>query len=410
MNIVSSMGIAVRTLRANKLRSSLTMLGIVIGVGAVITMAAVGAGAHARVMEQFESLGANTLLIRPGSVNEGGARLGAGTRPTITEEDALAIQGEVPSVEGAAPYITGRAHVVSANLNWWTAIRGVTSEYFPTRDWDVVAGRTISPGEVEGAWKVAVIGQTVARNLFADQEPVGLMIRIRNVPFTVIGVLDGKGQTTWGEDQDDQVLIPLSTAKRRLLGLNPARGRAVGAILVKVRATELMKAAEQEIRELLRQRHGLHPEQEDDFDLSNLPDEFQAQEASSRVLTMLLATIACVSLVAGGIGIMNIMLVSVSERTREIGLRVAVGARSKDILVQFLLEATTLSLIGGVVGIGLGLAGSYGIAYFADWRVLVQPEAVLVAVGFAGAVGIFSGLYPARKAAGLDPITALRHE
>jgi putative ABC transport system permease protein len=410
MNVLRSVRIAIRALRVNKLRSSLTMLGIVIGVGAVITMAAVGAGAHARVLEQFESLGSNTILVRPGSVNEGGVRLGAGTRPTITEEDALAIQHEMPLVESAAPYITGQAHVVSANLNWRTFVRGVTPEYFPTRAWDVVAGRTISLGELQGARKVAVIGQTVAVNLFPDEDPVGLMIRIRNVPFTVIGVLDRKGQTTWGTDQDDQILIPLSTAKRRLLGLNPARGRAVGAILVKVRTDALMEAAEQEIRELLRQRHRLQPHQADDFDLTNLTHEFEAQEESSRVLTTLLATIASVSLVVGGIGIMNIMLVSVTERTREIGLRMAVGARRRDILAQFLVEAVTLSLIGGVIGIALGLAGSYGMAYLAEWRMLVKPHAVLLAFGFAGAVGILSGLYPARKAAGLDPASALRHE
>jgi len=410
MNVLTSARIAVRALRVNKLRSSLTMLGIVIGVAAVITMAAVGAGAHARVMEQFQSLGSNMLLLRALPAREGGARLGAGTLATLTEEDALAIQREVPLVEGVAPYIAGTAHVVSANLNWSTAIRGVTAEYFPTRDWDVVAGRTISEGEVDGASKVAVIGQTVARNLFGDEDPVGLWIRIRKVPFTVIGVLDRKGQTTWGWDQDDQILIPLSTAKRKLLGLNPARGRAVGAISIKVRAAGLMKEAEQEIREVLRQRHGLQPHQEDGFVLTNLAEEFQAQEASSRVLTMLLATIASVSLVVGAIGIMNIMLVSVTERTQEIGLRMAVGARGKDILAQFLVEAVTLSLIGGTIGIGLGLASSYGLAYFAEWRMLVEAKAVLVAFGSAGAVGIVSGLYPARKAAGLDPIAALRHE
>lgn len=410
MNVLVSVRTAVRALRVNKLRSSLTMLGIVIGVGAVITMAAVGAGAQARVMEQFQSFGSNAIVVWSGSVTAGGARLGAGTQPTITEDDALAIARDVPLVEGAAPYIRGNAHVVSANLNWWTVILGVTSEYFPTRDWDVVAGRTISPGEVEGASKVAVIGQTVARNLFGDEDPVGRGIRIRKVPFTVIGVLDRKGQTSWGQDQDDQVLIPLSTAKRKVLGSNPANARAVGSIFVKVRAAGLMKAAEQEIREVLRQQHRLQPYQGDDFILKNLPEEFQAEEASSRALTMLLATIASVSLVVGGIGIMNIMLVSVTERTREIGLRMAVGARGKDILAQFLVEAVTLSLIGGIVGIGLGLASSYGIAYFAEWRMLVEPEAVLVAFGFAGAVGIFCGLYPARKAAGLDPINALRHE
>jgi len=257
---------------------------------------------------------------------------------------------------------------------------------------------------------VALVGQTVVRNLFGEDDPLGQVIRIKKVPFTIIGVMDRKGQTTWGQDQDDQILIPLSTARSKVLGGNQAKGRAVGTITIKVREAALMKEAENEVRELIRQRHRLQRHQEDDFNLRNLAEVLESQEASSRVLTMLLAAIASVSLVVGGIGIMNIMLVSVTERTREIGLRMAVGARARDILAQFLVEAVTLSLIGGAIGVGAGLLGSYAIAYFAEWRTLLQFDAILIAFGFSAAVGIFFGFYPARKAAGLNPIDALRYE
>jgi putative ABC transport system permease protein len=299
---------------------------------------------------------------------------------------------------------------VYSNLNWSTIILGVTPEYLPARDWEVVAGRSLTREEVDGAFKVAMVGQTVAQNLFGEEDPLGQVIRIKKVPFTIIGVMDRKGQTTWGQDQDDQILIPLTTAKTKVVGGNQAKGRAVGTISIKVRDAGLMKEAEHEIRELLRQRHRLQPHQEDDFNLRNLAEVLQSQEAASRVLTVLLAAIASVSLLVGGIGIMNIMLVSVTERTREIGLRMAVGARGKDILTQFLVEAVTLSLIGGVMGVGAGLLGSYAIAYFAEWRTLLQFDAILLAFGFSAAVGIFFGFYPARKAAGLNPIDALRYE
>jgi len=410
VNLWGSIRIAVRALRVNKLRSALTMLGIIIGVGAVITMVAVGAGAQARVAEQIQSLGSNMIVVLSGSVTQGGVRLGSGSQLTITEEDAWAIQREIPLVEAAAPVMRGSAQVVYGNLNWATSIQGVTPEYFTARDWAVVDGKTISQEDVDGATKVALLGQTVTFNLFGDTDPVGQVIRIKNVPFNVIGILDRKGQTTQGQDQDDTVVIPLSTAKKKVLGVSQANARSVGSISVKIREAAMMSAAEQEIRGLLRQRHRLQVYQDDDFWIRNLAEVLESQEASSRVLTMLLAAIASVSLLVGGIGIMNIMLVSVTERTREIGLRMAVGARGRDILTQFLVEAVTLSLIGGLIGIAFGFVGTYAIAHFAEWNTLIDPRAILVAFGFAAAVGVFFGFYPARKAAGLDPIEALRYE
>jgi putative ABC transport system permease protein len=406
----ASARIAVRALRVNKLRSALTMLGIIIGVGAVIAMVAVGAGAQARVAEQIQSLGSNLIIILSGSTTSGGIRLGHGSQLTITEEDAWAIQREIPSIQAAAPSMRGTGQLVYGNLNWSTAVHGITPEYFEVRDWRLVAGKPLTPEDVEGATKVAFVGQTVAQNLFGDADPLGQVIRIKKVPFTVIGLLDRKGQNTWGQDQDDTVLIPLSTAKKKVLGVSQANARSVGAISVKIREAEQMKEAEGQIRDLLRQRHRLQPYQDDDFWLRNLSEVLQTQEEASRVLALLLAAIASVSLLVGGIGIMNIMLVSVTERTREIGLRMAVGARSRDILTQFLVEAITLALIGGVIGIGMGLASSYAIAYFAEWRTLIDPQAILVAFSFSAAVGVFFGFYPARKAARLDPIEALRYE
>jgi putative ABC transport system permease protein len=411
MGVWTSAWASARTaIRVNKLRSALTMLGIVIGVGAVITMVAVGAGAQARVAEQIQSLGSNMIIVLSGSILSGGARMGSGSQLTITEDDAWAIQREIPAVAAAAPTSRGGAQVVYGNLNWATGIQGVTLEFFTAREWDVADGRLFSQEEVEGAGKVALVGLTVAGNLFGDSDPLGQVIRIKNVPFTVIGTLERKGQTTFGQDQDDTVLIPLSTAKKKVLGASQANARSVGSIAVKVREARAMSEAEQEIRGLLRQRHRLQAFQDDDFNIRNLTEVLQSQEASSRVLTLLLAAIASVSLLVGGIGIMNIMLVSVTERTREIGLRMAVGARGRDILLQFLVEAVTLSLIGGVIGIAMGLAGSYAIAYFAQWRTLVSTEAVFVAFVFAAAVGVFFGFYPARKAAALNPIDALRYE
>ena len=405
-----SVRIALRSLRVNKLRSALTMLGIIIGVGAVIAMVAVGAGASARVAEQIQSLGSNLIIVLSGSVTAGGVRIGQGSQLTITEDDAAAIAREVPAVQVAAPSMRGTAQVVFGNLNWSTGIQGVTADYFEARDWIVLNGRPIIPEDIDGATKVALLGQTTAANLFGDADPVDQIIRIKKVPFTVIGTLDRKGQNSWGQDQDDVLLIPISTAKKKVLGKSNSNPRAVQAISVKVRPGEDMVEAEGQLRDLLRQRHRLQPYQEDDFTVRNLSEILQTQEESSKVMTYLLAAIASVSLLVGGIGIMNIMLVSVTERTREIGLRMAVGARGRDILGQFLIEAVTLSLIGGLIGIAAGVGSAEALSYFAEWRTDVAPQAIALAFGFAAAVGVFFGFYPARKAARLDPIEALRYE
>jgi putative ABC transport system permease protein len=412
MNFAAILRVALGALRVNKLRSALTMLGIIIGVAAVIIMIAVGNGAQARVEDQMRSLGSNLIIVFSASSTFTGARSGAGGLQTISEDDAYAISRELPDeIQTAAPALRGSGQVVAGNANWSTSFYGVTPEYFEAREWPVAEGRLIEQAEVNGAAKVALIGRTVATNLFGDESPIDQVIRIRKVPLTVIGVLESKGQNMMGSDQDDIVLMPISTARKRILGATAlAKSRSVGSISVKVRQGADIKAAEEHMRELLRQRHRLQPGQEDDFNVRNLSELLQAQEASSRVLAMLLAAVASVSLLVGGIGIMNIMLVSVTERTREIGLRMAVGARGHDILTQFLVEAVTLALIGGLVGVMLGIGGAYAIGHFAEWRVELSTASIALAVGFAAAVGIFFGFYPARKAAALSPIEALRYE
>jgi putative ABC transport system permease protein len=397
-------------LATNKVRTGLTMLGVIIGVAAVVTMMAVGAGARARVEEQIRSLGSNLIIVLSGSITTSGVRLGAGSQLTVTEDDARAMESEIDSVQVAAPAVRGGVQVVAANANWATAVFGVTPSFLEARDWATTAGRTLTQDDVDGATKVALLGQSVAQNLFGAADPVGQVVRVKNVPLTIVGVLARKGQSTQGQDQDDAVLVPLSTAKKKLLGTSQANARAVNAILVKVREAGAMKSAEQEIRTLLRQRHHIQPGQDDDFTLRNLADLFESQETASRVLGLLLAAIASVSLVVGGIGIMNIMLVSVTERTREIGLRRAVGARRQDILTQFLIEAVTVSLMGGFIGIVLGVVSAWAIGYFAGWLAPIQARAVIPAFLFAGAVGVFFGFYPARKASRLSPIDALRYE
>ena len=410
MSIFVSARIALRALRANVLRSVLTTLGIIIGVGAVIAMISIGAGAQARVAEQLKRLGSNLVYITPGSVSSGGVRLGYGTRPSITLDDATAISREIPPVLAAAPSVWTSSQLVYGNMNWWAGIHGTSPAFEDVRSWPVVAGRYFSDDDVETGAKVALLGQTTASNLFGADDPVGQVIRIAHIPFTVVGVLERKGQNARGEDQDDNVLIPITTATMRVIGPGGPQGGAVHGITVKVRDGENVQAVEDQIRHLLRQRHNLQAFQDDDFRIRNLSEMLQAEEESTRVLTILLGAIASVSLLVGGIGITNIMLVSVTERTREIGLRMAVGARRTEILTQFLVEAITLSLVGGLIGIGLGVAGSYVIAYLAGWRTLVNVPAIVLAFGFAALVGVFFGLYPARKAARLDPIEALRYE
>jgi len=410
MFLFQSIRIALRALRVNKMRSALTMLGIVIGVGAVIAMVAIGSGATQRIQEQIASIGSNLLMVVPGSATSGGMRMGFGSTMTLTEDDARAIAIEIPGVLTASGSMRGTAQVVFGNQNWSTAIQGTAPDYLEIRDWELDSGRFFTQEDLDGATKVAVLGQTVKDNLFGDGEAVGQVVRIKKVPFTVIGTLARKGQTSWGQDQDDTVIIPLSTAKKRVLGVSQANARFVGVIQIKAVSPDLLTDIQAQAVDLLRQRHRLQPYQDNDFDVRNLAEMFAVQAASTKTMTMLLGAIASVSLLVGGIGIMNIMLVSVTERTREIGLRMAVGARSRDILGQFLIEAVTLALVGGILGILVGVGASTLIALLANWSTLITPASIAVAFGSSAFIGIFFGYFPARKAAYLDPIEALRYE
>jgi putative ABC transport system permease protein len=408
--IIPAAKIALNALRTNKMRSALTMLGIIIGVGAVIATVAVGSGATQRIQEQIQSIGSNVIIVLPGSITSSGIRLGSGNAVTLTEDDARAIAAECPDVQAVAPTSRGGAQIVYGNNNWATSIQGTTPDYLSIRDLGIQSGAAFSQQDVDSSAKVALLGQTVVNNLFNGQDPIGQVIRIKNVPFTVVGTLIPKGQSPTGQDQDDVILMPISTAKKKVLGSSQANSGSVGTLLVQARAPQVIDEAQREMETLLRQRHRLQPNQDDDFSIRNMEEIFQAQESSSRVMSILLASIASVSLIVGGIGIMNIMLVSVTERTREIGLRQAIGAKTKDILTQFLVEAVALSIMGGVAGIIIGVVASKLISYFAKWSTLVSPSAILMAFVFSALVGVFFGFYPARKAALLDPIDALRYE
>ena len=410
MNSLAALRSALRALASNKLRSVLTMLGIIIGVGAVITMIAVGRGATERVQEQMKGLGSNIMLVLPGGITAGGVRLGAQTGQNVTEEDAMAIAREIPEVQVAAPSMRTAAQVVVGNTNWSTSIFGTTNDYLEARDWPLAGGRGFETAEIQGSAKVAIIGQTVAAQLFGDADPLDQVIRVKKVPVTVIGVLEKKGQNSMGQDQDDVVVVPISTYRNRIQGGSAGKLKRIGSISVKVREGQSMKVAEENIKELLRQRFKVQPGAEDPFSIRNLTEILQAQEASSQIMTLLLAAVAGISLIIGGIGIMNIMLVSVTERTREIGLRMAVGARGKDILAQFLIEAVTLSLIGGAIGVLIGAIATWAVGQFAGWQVSMTASSIVLAAGFSAFVGIFFGFYPARRASKLLPIQALRYE
>ena len=408
INIPSTIKISFRALWVNKMRSSLTMLGIIIGVGAVIAMVAVGTGASRKISEQISSIGSNLLIILPGSTTAGGVRMGAGSQPTLSLADAEAIFKECSAVSDVGPVLGGVAQIVYGHMNWSTGVTGTTPGMLEVRDWRLSSGRPFTEQDVKSATKVALLGQTVVDNLFGDQNPVGQTIRIKNVPFTVIGVLAPKGQSPQGQDQDDAIYVPVTTAQKKLFGTQfPGMVRI---IMIKAKSTEDLAPAETQITELLRQRHHIGPKQDNDFTVRNLTQIMQAAEQSTRVMTLLLGAIASVSLLVGGIGIMNIMLVSVTERTREIGIRMAIGAKTWDIRLQFIIEALTLSLIGGVLGIVIGVSTAVILSSVSGWPTAVSVLSILLAFSFSGFIGIFFGFYPAYKASLLNPIDALRYE
>ncbi len=408
ISITSTLRISLRALWVNKMRSALTMLGIVIGVGAVITMLAVGTGASNKLAKEVANVGSNLIIVVPGSTTQGGVRMGFGSQATLTQADADAIARECSAVQAVAPFVNTAAQAVAANQNWATGIIGTTAGMLEVRDCGLSSGRNFTDQDIRNATKVCLLGQTVVENLFGNDDPVGKIIRIKKVPFTVVGVMEEKGQSLGGQDQDDVIYIPLTTAQKRITG--KAIPGQVGHIFVKARSTEDLPRAESQINELLRQRHRIGPNKEEDFTVRNLTQMLQMAQQFANVMTLLLGAIASVSLVVGGIGIMNIMLVSVTERTREIGIRMAVGAKARDIRLQFIIEAMTLSLIGGIAGIILGAICSTIISKIAGWPTVVSPLSVVLAFGFAGLIGIFFGFYPAYKASLLNPIDALRYE
>jgi putative ABC transport system permease protein len=408
VRLFSSLIVALRALRVNKLRSFLTMLGIIIGVGAVIIMVAIGAGASDMISKQIASMGSNLIMVLPGATTAGGARMGMGSVSTLNSDDARAIKEECPAVKEVAPIWGGVTQVVYGNQNWNTGVNGTPPSFFSIREWPIESGRIYTEQEDTGSVKVAVVGQTVAENLFGGENPLGQIIRIKKVPFTVVGVLSRKGQSARGDDQDDVVYIPLSTSQKKVFG--SALPKTVRIILVQAQSLELMADAEKQVNEVLKQRHRTQPGQLADFTVRNLTEIMATAQQSANIMSLLLGSIALVSLLVGGIGIMNIMLVSVTERTREIGIRMAVGARSWDILFQFLTESIVLSLVGGLIGVALGVIGGRVMAYFTEWNILISYSALLLSFSFAAAVGIFFGFYPARKASRLNPIDALRYE
>ncbi|MGE5817317.1 MAG: ABC transporter permease [Deltaproteobacteria bacterium] len=397
--------IALRALARNKLRSFLTMLGIIIGVGAVIAMVAIGEGAKQRVQDQIASLGTNVLVVLPGTLTLGGARTGSGGVQTLVDSDAKAIMREIPIVSAASPVLRGGQQVIAGDQNWSTSVQGVAPEFQQIRNWTMSEGRFISDADVESTAKVALVGQTVAKNLFGEESPMDAIIRIKKIPFRIIGVLGAKGQTGFGTDQDDTIMIPYTTMMKRILGIT-----YVQQIVVSAASAEQTQQVQDQITTLLRQRHRVQPGRDDDFSVRNLSDITEAASNSATVMAVLLGSIASVSLLVGGIGIMNIMLVSVTERTREIGIRMAVGARSRDIMLQFIVEAVVMAASGGLIGVLVGMGSSVLLKSLVQLPALIRPDIVVISFLVSGTVGVFFGFYPARKAANLDPIEALRYE
>ena len=405
MRIAATLRMALRALRRNKMRSTLTALGIIIGVGAVIAMVGIGNGAKSQVEAQIASLGQNVVLIFPGNWSSSGARSGWGGAGTMTVEDADAIAREVPGVLAVSPEVRNRQQVLANGLNWNTQILGEGTEYLDIRDWPLDDGAMFAEQDVRGAGKVCIIGRTIANQLFPNEDAVGKSLRIRNIPFKILGVLTGKGLSIMGTDQDDVVIVPYTSLMKRI-----ERRTNISSIIVQSASPDGADKVQRDIGDLLRQRHRLGQGRDDDFTIRGQQEIADAATATTRVMTVLLGAIASVSLIVGGIGIMNIMLVSVTERTREIGIRMAVGAHGRDILLQFLIEAITLSSVGGVIGIIVGVGSAELLAVWKQWPTLISVSSVILAFLFSAAVGVFFGFYPARKASRLDPIDALRYE
>jgi putative ABC transport system permease protein len=402
-----AMRLALVSLMRNKVRAVLTVLGILIGVAAVVASSAIGAGAKERIESQFASLGVNVLMVWPGAMAAGGARGAAGSGSGLTEDDARAILVEVPSVSAAAPIVSANAQLVAGARNWSTRVYGSTPDYFRVRSWAVTDGAAFTESDVRSSSKVCVIGTTIQRELFGGESALGAMMRVGRMPCTVVGVLETKGQSGFGQDQDDVVVVPISTFRTRV---SRRPGREVSQVMVSARDPALMPRAEAAITALLRQRHRLSGADENDFTVRNMSDVVKSFDAQRAAITTLLLVVASISLLVGGIGVMNIMLVSVTERTREIGIRLAIGARAGDLLAQFLVEAVVLAAIGGMAGLGLGAGASMIVGKTTEWKVSLQPETAVLAVLVSGGIGVVFGFFPARRAARMDPIVALRHE
>ena len=410
MNVLASCKVAIGALKVNALRSFLAMLGVIIGVASVIVMVSVATGAGQAIEARIKALGTNVLVVMPGSFTSGGRRAGEGTAVALSEDDLAAIRATVPGVAAVAGMVSGSAPVVVGNANWTTSVNGVNEDFLEVRDWPVAEGRSFTEAELRAGAKVAILGATTARELFGSAPVIGEQIRIKNVPFTVIGVLTAKGQSGWGTDQDDTALVPLATARRRLFGAEQTVPDNLRQIMVEIASTEGMGDAQEEIETLLRERRHVRTGSPDDFQVRNMAEFIRARSESQSILGLLLGATAAISLIVGGIGIMNIMLVSVTERTREIGLRMAVGARRRDILSQFLIEAVTLCVLGGLIGLTIGGGTALAMSIWGNWPISLSPSLVLIALASAGLVGVFFGYYPARRASLMNPIDALRYE